>query len=74
VALLTRFLSINKAIIDTRKDTFRLVLRTGISHAEHSLEVGEKICKLYEEMESLLTFWEERRIWLETVKDYLLNR
>jgi hypothetical protein len=36
-------------------------------------EVSEKLVTLYEEMEYLLIIWEERRILLEIVKDFLLS-
>jgi hypothetical protein len=78
VPLITRLLSINKDNINARKDGFFRLLRDGQNllknNCRNASEITEKLTTLYEEMETLLVRWEERRIWLEIANDYLLNR
>jgi hypothetical protein len=76
VPLLTRFLSVNKVQIDGRKDSFFVMLGVGLSLVKNNRdasEVSEKLVTLYEEMENLLILWEEHRILLEIVNDFLLS-
>ena len=62
--------------IDDIKEKFQITLREGLSivkNYQNASEISEKMFTLYLEMEYLLAIWEERRILLEIVKDYLTS-